>query len=235
MNTKVLIAAPLRQDVDVFLEYQEALDKLIIPGGVTVDRYFVVNDCPEVIPYIKGDYDVCDTGDKYEKCVNDHCWSQDNLDKMPQLRNMTIKRCLDGYYDYLFSIDTDVIVQPETLVTLLETGKSIVSEIFWTNGWCNAWMYDQSGGMSQGWHEPGLYQVGMTGACTLMKEFVFRRGVNYSRIPNILNVLRGEDRWFSIRAACAGVEMWLDTHYPATHLFTRDEYAEYMRRKNIGN
>lgn len=232
---RVLIAAPLRQDVDVFLEYQEALDKLIIPGGVTVDRYFVVNDCPEVIPYIKGDYDVCDTGDKYEKCVNDHCWSQDNLDKMPQLRNMTIKRCLDGYYDYLFSIDTDVIVQPETLVTLLETDKSIVSEIFWTNGWCNAWMYDQSGGMSQGWHKPGLYQVGMTGACTLMKDFVFRRGVNYSRIPNILNVLRGEDRWFSIRAACAGFDMYVDTHYPATHLFTRGEYEEYMRRKNIGN
>ena len=68
-----------------------------------------------------------------------------------------------------------------------------------------------------------------------MKEFVFGRGVNYSRIPNILNALRGEDRWFSIRAACAGVEMWLDTHYPATHLFTRDEYTEYMRRKNIGN
>lgn len=232
---KVLIAAPLRQDVDVFLEYQEALDKLIIPGGVKVDRYFVVNDCPEVIPYIKGDYDVCDTGDKYEKCVNDHCWSQDNLDKMPQLRNMTIRRCLDGYYDYLFSIDTDVIVQPETLVTLLETDKSIVSEIFWTNGWCNAWMYDQSGGMSQGWHEPGLYQVGMTGACTLMKDFVFRRGVNYSRIPNILNVLRGEDRWFSIRAACAGFDMYVDTHYPATHLFTRGEYEQYMRRKNIGN
>lgn len=232
---RVLIAAPLRQDVDVFLEYQKALDKLIIPGGVTVDRYFVVNDCPEVIPYIKGDYDVCDTGDKYEKCVNDHCWSQDNLDKMPQLRNMTIKRCLDGYYDYLFSIDTDVIVQPETLETLLGADKSIVSEIFWTNGWCNAWMYDQSGGMSQGWHEPGLYQVGMTGACTLMKDFVFRRGVNYSRIPNILNVLRGEDRWFSIRAACAGFDMYVDTHYPATHLFTRGEYEEYMRRKNIGN
>ena len=232
---RVLIAAPLRQDVDVFLEYQEALDRLIIPGGITVDRYFVVNDCPEVIPYIKGDYEVCDTGDKYEKCVNDHCWSQDNLDKMPQLRNMTIKRCLDGYYDYLFSIDTDVIVQPQTLQTLLEADKNIVSEVFWTKGWCNAWMYDQSGGMSQGWHEPGLYQVGMTGACTLMKDFVFRRGVNYSRIPNILNVLRGEDRWFCIRAACLGIGMWLDTHCPATHLFTRGEYAEYMRRKNDGN
>ena len=232
---RVLIAAPLRQDVDVFLEYQEALDRLIIPGGITVDRYFVVNDCPEVVPYIEGDYDVVNTGDKYEKTASDHAWSWENLDKMPQLRNMTIKRCLDGYYDYLFSIDTDVIVQPETLVTLLETDKSIISEIFWTNGWCNAWMYDQSGGMSQEWHEPGLYQVGMTGACTLMKDFVFRRGVNYSRIPNILNVLRGEDRWFSIRAACAGFDMYVDTHYPATHLFTRDEYTEYMRRKNIGN
>ena len=42
---KVLIAAPLRQEVKIFREYQAGLDRLIVPEGVTVDRYFVVNDC----------------------------------------------------------------------------------------------------------------------------------------------------------------------------------------------
>ena len=51
---KVLIAAPLRQDPKIFTEYQKGLDSLIIPDGVEVDRYFVVNDCDEVIPYIRG-------------------------------------------------------------------------------------------------------------------------------------------------------------------------------------
>ena len=31
---KVLIAAPLRQDPKIFMEYQKGLDSLIIPDGV---------------------------------------------------------------------------------------------------------------------------------------------------------------------------------------------------------
>ena len=226
-TTKVLIAAPLKQDVDIFQEYQKGLDRLIIPDGVEVDRFYVVNDCDEVIPHIKGDYVVVNTGDIYQKAVNDHIWTEANLSKMPTLRNMTIERAMP--YDYLFSVDTDLVLQPETLGTLLAAGKDMVSEIFWTNGWCNAWMYDQAQGMLQEWKAPGLYQCGMTGACTLISTDVFRKGVSYSPIPNINKVLWGEDRWFCIRAACAGVEMYVDTHYPATHLFTRAMYEAYMK------
>ena len=232
MNTKetrVLIAAPLKQDVGIFREYQESLDRLIVPDGVTVDRFFVVNDCDEVIPEIRGDYTVINTGDVYEKQINDHTWTRDNLDKMPLLRNACIQRVLDGGYDYLFSIDTDLVLQPETLVTLLDADKDIVSEIFWTNGWCNAWMYDQSRGMLEEWQTPGLYRCGMTGALTLHKAEVFRAGANYSRIPNLS--LWGEDRWFCIRAACLGFEFWVDSHFPATHLYTEAEYQTFMRNK----
>lgn len=232
---KILIGAPLKQDVDIFQEHQESLDRLIIPRGVTVDRFYVVNDCPEAIPYIKGDYEVLNTGDIYEKCSNDHLWTEDNLEKMPLLRNKLIDRCLTGQYDYLFSVDTDLILQPETLQVLLGAKKDIISELFWTNGWCNAWLYDQAQGMPNEWKNAGLYQVGMTGACTLIKARVLKRGVNYTRIPNIKNILRGEDRWFCIRAACHGFELWADTHCPAEHLYTRELYCEYMRRKNDGN
>lgn len=229
-STKVLIAAPLKQDVRIFREYQAALDRLIVPEGVTVDRFFVVNDCPEIISEIRGDYIVIDTGDEYRKTENDHVWGQANLDKMPRLRNACVQRVLDLGYNYLFSVDTDVILQPETLVTLLAAGKDIISEIFWTNHWCNAWMYDQYSGASAEWRTPGLYQVGMTGACTLMAADVFRAGVDYSPIPN-LRLLWGEDRSFCIRAACHGFELWVDTNYPATHLFTEEEYQNYMRRR----
>ena len=227
---RVLLAAPLRQSVGVFREYQDALDRLIIPDGVTVDRFFVVNDCPEVIPEIRGDYIVMDTGDVYEKVINDHIWTDANLGKMPRLRNACIQRVLDGGYDYLFSVDTDLILQPETLATLLDADKDIVSEIFWTNGWCNAWLYDQSAGMLEEWKTPGLYQCGMTGALTLITAEVFRAGVDYSPIPN-LRKLWGEDRAFCVRAACHGFEMWVDSHYPAEHLYTDTEYFNYLQRK----
>jgi hypothetical protein len=223
---KVLITAPLRQSVDIFQAYQGALDKLTVPH----DRFYVVNDCPEIIPYIRGDYEVMNTGDLYQKTSDDHIWTHDNLTKMHALRNRTVKAMLDGGYDYWFSVDTDVILHPLTLETLIAADKDIVSEIFWTNGWCNAWMYDQAAGMSQEWKKPGLYQVGMTGACTLVKRKVFEAGVDYTPIPCIVKSLWGEDRHFSIRAACAGFEMWVDTHYPAEHLFTAALYKDWRNR-----
>ena len=55
MGIKVLITAPLKQDRRIFREFQDALDRLIVPDGVTVDRFFVVNDCEKIIPDIRGD------------------------------------------------------------------------------------------------------------------------------------------------------------------------------------
>jgi hypothetical protein len=63
----------------------------------------------------------------------------------------------------------------------------------------------------------GLYQCGGTGACILVKTDVYKSGVNYSPIYNIS--FWGEDRAFSIRAACAGYKLYIDTHYPCIHLY----------------
>ena len=240
---KVLITAPLRQEKKIFVEFQESLDRLRVPDGVEVDRFFVVNDDPGIIPEIHGaDYIEMNTRDRYRKNEQTHIWTADNLNKMPQLRNATIQRALDGGYDYWWSVDTDLVLHPDTLAYLLEADKDIVSEIFWTKTsgggwWVNAWMYDQCDfdGQLKAWATPGLYQVGMTGACTLVKRKVLEAGVNYSAIPNIRKVLFGEDRWFCIRAACHGFELWVDTHCPAEHLYRNSEYIKYMRSKKHGN
>lgn len=227
---RVLIAAPLRQDPRIFREYQNALDNLEVPAGVRVSHFFIVNDCPEVINEIRGDYELLNTGDIYKKTHNNHIWTESNLNKMHYLRNATIKKALDIGADYLFSVDTDLILHPLTLKTLLDADKDIISEIFFTNGWCNAWMYDQAQGMDiQKWKTPGVYKVGMTGACMLVKRQVLERGVDYTPIPCIKKCLWGEDRHFCIRVACAGFEMYVDTHFPAIHLYTENDYINYMR------
>lgn len=234
---KILITAPLRQDPDIFDAYQEGLDRLEIPEGFEVSRFFVVNDCPEVIPHIRdAGWITAETGLAYEKTHNDHLWTLDLMRKMGEMRNRTIREMLDGGFDYWFSADTDIVADPRTLKTLLEADRDIVSEIFWTqapNGkyWCNAWMEDQCAGMPEDWRRPGLYRCGMTGALTLVKRRVFEAGVSYERIPNIRTALRGEDRHFCVRAACAGFEMWIDSHCPARHLYTRRLYEEYMAGK----
>ena len=234
---KILITAPLRQETDVFLEYQKGLDALEVPEGYEVSRFFVVNDCREIIPYIENaEFVVADTGKEYEKTGNDHLWTLDLMLKMSDLRNRTIVEMLTGGYDYWLSADTDIVLDPKTLRTLIEADKDIVSEIFWTQApsgryWCNAWMVDQAAGMKEDWKKPGLYRCGMTGALTLVKRKVFEAGVDYTPIPNIYQALRGEDRHFCVRAACAGFEMWIDSHCPATHLYTRKVFEDYMARR----
>lgn len=234
----VLITAPARQEPKVFHEYREAIANLVIPDGFTVGTFYVINNCPELIPelYPQDKYITYDTGEYFQRIHNDHIWTQSNMETMETLRNLTIQHALDNNYDYWFSIDTDVVLHPLTLKTLLEADKDIVSEIFWSTSkdihtWCNAWMCDQGSGMLQEWHNPGLYQCGMTGACTLVKRKVLTAGVNYSHIPNIQRALFGEDRHFCVRAAVHGFELWVDTHYPANHLYTETEYQKFMRNK----
>lgn len=226
---RVLLAAPLRQDVRIFREHQESIDRLKPPEGVVLDRLYVVNDCPEVIPEIRGDYIVANTGDFYDKTEDDHLWTADNLTKMHGLRNMTIRRALTGGYDYLFSVDTDLVLHPDTLVTLMAAGRDIVSELFYTNGWANAWREGQYTPPDPEWKMPGLYRVGMTGACMLVRRNVLEAGVDYSPIPNL--GMWGEDRHFCIRAAVHGFDLWTDTHCPPKHLYTEAAYQAYMAQK----
>lgn len=234
---RILLASPAKQDSFVFREYLAALERLEVPDDVELDRYFVVNDSPELIPLIRpGEYDLCNTGDQYRIDDKTHYWSAENLLKMPVLRNRCIQKALEGRYDALWFVDTDVILQPDTLKWLLKAGKDIVAEIFWTRSdqnmvWCNCWSADQYTCYAedvQAWQKQGAYQVGGAGACLLIRRRVLTQGVSYVPIPNIKQALRGEDRWFCVRAACAGFEIWVDTHSPATHLYTRRDYDAWM-------
>lgn len=235
---KVLITAPARQEPKIFNEYRDSIDRLIVPDGFTIDTFYVINDCPELIPCMRpsDNYTVFDTNEVYFKTHNDHIWTDQNMRAMETLRNMTIRYALDHGYDYWFSVDTDLVLHPDTLRFLLDADKDIVSEIFWSTSkdihtWCNAWMCDQGSGMLNEWHNPGLYQCGMTGACTLVKRKVLEAGVDYTHIPNIQRALYGEDRHFCVRAAVHGFELWVDSHCPATHLYTEQEYRKYMAWK----
>lgn len=225
---KVLIAAPLRQDPKIFREYQKGLDSLIIPEGVKADRYFVVNDCEEVIPEIRdAEFDVVNS--ENVTMYRDHMWTGELVSMMSVYRNMTIRKALEGGYDYLLSVDTDLVLEPHTLQVLLEADKDCVAGLFWTNGWSNAWMYDQASVNDKPeWHEPGLYRVGGTGALFLIRRNVLEAGVDYTPIPNLRQAVFGEDRHFCIRAVCNGFELWVDTHCQPVHLYDEGHYQMYM-------
>ena len=82
------------------------------------------------------------------------------------------------------------------------------------------------------WREEGLYRVGMTGACILIKNKVLKSGVNYTPIPNVSHSI-WEDRAFCIRAAVHGFEIWLDTTCPPVHLYRPKNKPSKNKAKQI--
>jgi len=238
---KILIAAPVHQKPHIFKEYLESLNNLQIPVDWKVDRFFVLHNCEELLPMVQGNslFAIHNTKDKYVTDEVTHRWTDRLVSEVAGMKNAIIQKFLEWDYDYLFLIDSDLVLHPMTLMQLYQADRDIIAECYWTK-WepdapelPNAWDFNTyefySDRNIEGWKNPGIYPVGMTGACTLIKRKVLEAGVNFDGIYN-LNMW-GEDRHFCARAAVHGFGIWLDTHYPPVHLYRESEYRRYMAEK----
>lgn len=247
---RILIGSPVRTteqwQTETFKLYLEALDNLIKPVGAQVDRLFLLHNSSHLKEIVKegkikdGKQYIAEvtTEDEYKCTEKTHEWKTHNLLAVTAMRNFLITTARQMDYDYYFMVDSDLILHPETLVKLIEAKKDIVAEAFWTK-WTpndieavNAWdrdtytFFPDRDTRFKQFREPGLYQVGMAGACILISKPVLQAKVNYDYIPNIS--FWGEDRAFCVRAAVHGFEIWLDTHHPPIHLYRKSEYQKYV-------
>jgi len=178
-----------------------------------------------------------------------HYWDDDLMLKVANYKNSIIDYAIENNYDYLFFIDSDLILHPNLIEHLKIANKDIVSEIFWSQ-WHkdrplepNVWLFDEYDLVPKRLGEnlsekemglrqikflnqlriPGLYEVGGLGACTLISRDALVEGVNFKSIKNL--TIHGEDRFFCIRAAVLGIDLFVDTYYPAYHIY-REENLE---------
>lgn len=172
-----------------------------------------------------------------------HHWNDSLMIRVGEWKNKIIQYALDHEYDALFLVDSDLVLNPGLLEHLKGLEKDVISEIFWTS-WHpgqdmepNVWLFDEydfvrrNPGEEVGeeeaearkeqflnqLREPGVYEVGGLGACTLISRAALLKGVNFSYIPNL--TIHGEDRFFCIRAAVLGIGLYVDTTYPAYHIY----------------
>ncbi|NLT57831.1 MAG: hypothetical protein GXX99_02585 [Clostridiales bacterium] len=179
-----------------------------------------------------------------------HHWSQALMEKVGAYKDRILEHAVGQGFDGVFLIDSDLLIHRRLIQHLMACGKEIVSEIFWTK-WTpqsvplpNVWLYDQYGLVPSAPSEqlsedeknartwqflsslrvPGLYRVGGLGACTLISRAALLKGVRFAPIDN-LRLLRGEDRFFCVRAAALGLELFVDTHHPAYHIYRESDLA----------
>ncbi|PQZ99794.1 glycosyltransferase [Paenibacillus sp. MYb63] len=199
----------------------------------------------------------------YSKDEGGHYWQDEQIWRVAGLKNRILQYARDNHYDGVFLIDSDLVLHPRTLEQLVSNGKDIVSNIFWTRWQPDArempqvWLQDEyalyrRGGKTLDGTEaedegtqttaflsqlriPGCYEVGGLGACTLIRKNVLAAGVSYDQIPNVS--FWGEDRHFCIRAQALGFRLFVDTHFPAYHIYRLSELpgvSAFNRRARRG-
>ncbi|SDE46906.1 Tetratricopeptide repeat-containing protein [Paenibacillus sp. UNCCL117] len=185
----------------------------------------------------------------YDRDERTHYWKESQVWKVAALKDELIGYAREGKYEHIFLIDSDLVLHPSTLMRLVETDKDIVSCIYWTQ-WepdtmemPQVWLQDEytqhrlerkeiiesaekQRRVKQFYAQlriPGLYEVGGLGACTLVSSRALEAGVSFKEIKNVS--FWGEDRHFCIRAQALGFDLYVDTVFPAYHIYRSADLA----------
>lgn len=256
---KILIGSPIRQKANILEQFLLGLQETT-KEGLDVS-YFFVDDNTETkssdllvefseynnLHLVKGDDLISDRIDNDYICDNDHHWKSENINRITKFKDRIIEYALAHGFDYLFLVDSDIVICKNTLVHLLSRNVEIVSNVFWTQWQVNKslspqcfWipdLYQQNTAFNQKMDieeanrirsemieklkEPGIYKVDGLGACTMISRSALEKGVRFKEIPNLS--VPGEDRHFCIRAGALEIELWMDTVNPVYHIY-REEY-----------
>ncbi len=258
---KLLFGSPIRQRATVLSEFLRGLEELELTGldvgymfiddNVEEESSALLNDFAQkhnnVILKKSAEYSVTD--DHEYDTSNQHVWKTVLIKRIIAYKNSIISYARDNGYDYLFFVDSDIIMNPKTIKHLMSRNVDIVSNVFWTQWnipgklYPQVWLQDESTYNIRDWERqytklevvqkmddffaqmriPGLYKVGGLGACTLLNRKSIESGVSFDLIDNVS--FWGEDRHFCVRARVLGLDLYVDTVYPAYHIY-REFYLE---------
>lgn len=252
---KILVGSPIRQKSNILKEFLLSLEELD-KADLQVDYYFVDDNIDKESSKLLKDFSkkynvVLKIGQEMYQCSNSnyectrdtHFWKRDLIEKITYFKDCIIEHANQNNYDYLFFIDSDIVLNKKTLKHLMSRNLDIVSNVFWSQWYPDGglepqvWLQDTGNCYIDNWDKeltiiqkeqsridfftglriPGLYEVGGLGALTLISKKAIKAGCKFKLIDNVS--FWGEDRHFCIRAEALGFKLYLDTVYPAYHIY----------------
>lgn len=172
-----------------------------------------------------------------------HQWTTKQREKVVCFKNSILSVARESAYDYLLLIDSDILMHPQTVKKLISDKKEIVATLVWTKWQKNSYALPQVWLKNNGsfydyrinemrciediresTHKfleelniPGVYSVGGLGACTLLSREALKQPIGFQPIYN--TSFESEDSSFCVRAAALGIPLFVDTYYPAYHIY----------------
>lgn len=256
---KILVGGPVRKRKEILEAHLTSLGNQELPKRVEL-TYLFVDDYPTPDPaqrvlaeFVDGRGTVIKNqgsvgGDFADDHPVSHQWTTTAMNRVGAIKNEILRQTLDGGYDYVWLIDTDLVLDRTVLRSLLAAGKPVVSAVYWTR-----WHTDPSiKAGPQVWLRPPyqlglphypehefrhklgvarkITQVGGLGACTLIARSVIEKGVNFNRPPDwpTGGLWDGEDRYFCEWARRLHVDLWADGWPDIGHIYHPQQVATDM-------
>ena len=155
---KVLIASPVHQKPEILGAFLYSLEQLQQEDIAFSFHFIDDNNSPvssallqkfqernQSVLIEKSTYQ-----DEYVKDGVTHYWNERLVWKVAAgFKNSIIQSAKEQNVDYLFLVDSDLLLYPQTIKHLLQQKKDIISEVFWTRWQPNTieqpqvWLYDQ--------------------------------------------------------------------------------------------
>lgn len=231
--SKILIGAPIRNRAWVLPYYLAALDRLEYPKEL-LSFCFILNDSTDESRELLLDfYDNHDSVTIMDINQGSPVDREDRQDRdkiygpLAEVRNLLISHAAIIGADYLFSVDSDIIVPPDTLTRLLAHQKDIVAALIYNDYHFNAHenypnrfpniMIHRNGLQSyRDYPLNSLFEVDVTGAVYLLSRDVCQQ-VRYGYH------IEGEDVHFCHEAKGKGFSLWCDSSIFCQHIMTREQ------------
>ena len=223
---RILIGCPVRNRAWILPEYLRHIESLEYPKEF-ITCCFIINDSADKTKDILSKWQ-SENYSKYESIKiieinfgngndmgesgygrqNDKkkyaCRKKVIIPTLAILRNRLLEEAREGNYDYFFSIDSDILVNPDILNKLIETGKGIVAGLV-HNGEVE-YNFLQFSGKSRKFLPDKLFEVKTTGAVVLISSKVFNNeNIQYG------NNSKGEDVDFCESARQQGFKSYVLT------------------------
>jgi cellulose synthase/poly-beta-1,6-N-acetylglucosamine synthase-like glycosyltransferase len=240
----VLIGCPAQNRQDCIADYLKHIYELAYPKDRIILSFFVNNSTDKTGEIIQDFLNV--HKDEY-KAVKYHEGKvlkgrQDNQTRLTRrdynlfavVRNTFLRKIKPLDFDYFFSVDSDVLLNPDDLNQLLSHNKDVVSAVLFNGVKDNIDYYNIFKMTNQGYRPfktsflnnySGLVEVDVTGACYLISKKVLNAGVKYGNYP------AGEDGYFCRKAQSKGFKLYADTTVRPVHLL--DGKVEMPKQKSL--
>lgn len=250
---RILVASVTNRGSEVIAPHIASIRALDLPPRVEASYIYISDAAPPESVKLLTDAGAtvfpalpkpADAG--YAVTETTHEWNLATFAWLAREKQRLLDLAVEERFDAVFLVDSDLVLGPETLASLVYAAKDIVSAVFYTRWQPSApplpqvWLshpYDFKGRSGTTFLEPheflgrlarrDLMEVGGLGACTLIRTAVLDRVGFFPLVEGLPSggMWQGEDRHFCVRAARSHVSLWADAWPDIVHLYRPSDVA----------